>query len=350
MSDKGTANHVEICRCSDAPPATPANTDRSTMLSTRQDTLEDYRVSWKTIIPLLSLLLAFGAFSAQLVTPSTIAHQVEAVGGSSQSSWIANSANVVSFATTAICGSIGDHWSKRKLILLGLAIGFIGCMTSSRANRIGEINCRAGLGWLIECLAGIFVVVQPAGMEILPNRKRPIATVGFLGFLVLASVDCTISAGYCIKYNVTGAGWRWVYYVPAILDFCAFVSVAVTYFPPPPRMARGKNTTEILKDFDFLGMFLLMAGAIFLLIGFSWDGSAYPWASARVVSFLCLGIVLCGCFAVWDWKGTTTGLLPHALFSEGRNLPLLMVVSFTNGIVIYGGAAYLPQMITAMCV
>ncbi|KAL3439726.1 fungal trichothecene efflux pump-domain-containing protein [Aspergillus insuetus] len=345
MSEKGTASHVEVCRSIDAPQATPANNEPSTMISTPQDTPQDYRISWKTILPLLSLLLAFGAFSAQLVTPSTIAHQVEAVGGSRQSSWIANSANVVSFATTAICGSIGDHWSKKHLILLGLAIGFTGCMTASRANKIGEIIAGQGLVGLSSAL---LVVVQPAGMEILPNRKRPIATVGFLVFLVLASIGCTLSTGYCIKYNVTGAGWRWVYYVPAILDFCAFVSVAITYFPPPPRIARGKKTTEILKDFDFLGMLLLMTGAIFLLIGFSWGGSAYPWASARVVSFICIGIVFCACFAVWDWRGTIMGLLPHALFSEGRNLPLLMAISFTNGIVMYGGAAYLPQMITAI--
>lgn len=54
-----------------------------------------------------------------------------------------------------------------------------------------------------------------------------------------------------------------------------------------------------LKDFDYGGMVLFIAGLLLFLMGLSWGGSLYAWDSAHVIASLIIGFVLCVAFVLY---------------------------------------------------
>jgi len=42
----------------------------------------------------------------------------------------------------------------------------------------------------------------------------------------------------------------------------------------------GASRLQMLKKFDFFGLFLFTGGFLIFLMGLSWGGSVHPWRSA----------------------------------------------------------------------
>lgn len=61
-----------------------------------------------------------------------------------------------------------------------------------------------------------------------------------------------------------------------------------------------------MKELDYGGMFLFTAGMVLFLIGLSWGGTVYPWASAQTLCTLLIGI---GCLVALGLYG----LFPDSL-------------------------------------
>lgn len=58
-----------------------------------------------------------------------------------------------------------------------------------------------------------------------------------------------------------------------------------------------------VKAIDFFGAFLALGGTTVLVLGLTWAGGEYPWASAAVVAPLVVGVVVSMAFFAWQWKG-----------------------------------------------
>lgn len=70
-----------------------------------------------------------------------------------------------------------------------------------------------------------------------------------------------------------------------------------------------------VKDFDYIGTFLFLAGFIPFLLGLSWGGGVYPWKSAAVISTMVIGGVLMIVFACYEsFVDLKEPLLPIHLF------------------------------------
>lgn len=158
-----------------------------------------------------------------------------------------------------------------------------------------------------------------------------------------------VADSLCVKYNVTGPnnGWRWSYYFPAICCAVSFPLVFFAYKPPAARLRCGKTARQVLSELDYVGIFLGMAGVMFLLLGLNWGGTSYSWGSAHVVSTLVVGICLLLAFGLHEWKATSVGILQHRLFIT-RNFAMILAVNFVDGIIFQGTAAYLPQEVAAL--
>jgi hypothetical protein len=66
------------------------------------------------------------------------------------------------------------------------------------------------------------------------------------------------------------------------------------FFYHPPTYSQlhveGKTKLQQVKELDFIGMFLFTAGMVLFLIGLSWGGTTYPWASAHTLCTLIIGL------------------------------------------------------------
>lgn len=96
------------------------------------------------------------------------------------------------------------------------------------------------------------------------------------------------------------------------------VLIVHSYFPPTfdQKYAHRKTKRQVLQDFDFIGLVLLVGGLLIFLMGISWGGSLYPWKSAHVSNpFFCPYLkllLLCfrGCFIS---RLATGSLLPSII-------------------------------------
>ena len=97
------------------------------------------------------------------------------------------------------------------------------------------------------------------------------------------------------------------------------VSGILFYFcyHPPTFHEKYENRTVMqqLKDFDWIGTVLFIAGFVIFLLGLSWGGTVYPWKSAHVISTMVVGGLVIVAFALWElYADLKEPLLPMHLF------------------------------------
>lgn len=116
--------------------------------------------------------------------------------------------------------------------------------------------------------------------------------------------------------------WRVCYYV--MIGFQALNFAFLFFFYNPPKFkdiqaGHGKSKTQILKDFDYLGLFLFIAGCTLFIVGLSWGGSLYPWNSAAAISPIVIGLLfLIGLGFYEAYANLKEPLFPPRLFKAVR--------------------------------
>ena len=67
------------------------------------------------------------------------------------------------------------------------------------------------------------------------------------------------------------------------------------FYNPPSwkekKIEHGKTARQLLREFDWLGLFLFLAGCTLFIVGVSWGGSMSPWVSATVLVPIILGLL-----------------------------------------------------------
>ena len=73
------------------------------------------------------------------------------------------------------------------------------------------------------------------------------------------------------------------------------------YHPPTYNQlhVQGKTKRQQMKELDYGGLFIFVAGMVLSIVGLSWGGSTYPWVSAQVLSTLIIGILLLALLPVY---------------------------------------------------
>src|SRR5690242_19164566 len=114
----------------------------------------------------------------------------------------------------------------------------------------------------------------------MPNKLRPwamgVSQAMASAFVVLG----TFVAAAFVRDNIGGAGgWRWAYYFNGIIYAITAISIAVTYFPPTPKLGRHHFLKEIVSSVDYIGILVMAGSFAALIIGLTWGGSTFAWNS-----------------------------------------------------------------------
>ncbi|OAL20453.1 hypothetical protein AYO22_08947 [Fonsecaea multimorphosa] len=225
------------------------------------------------------------------------------------------------------------------------AIAFIGACIAPGSENIYRL-----IGASI--LVGFGFAAVPLGYavpaEILPRRWRPMAQAAMNASALLATVAGPLTIGALTKRN-PHTGWRDFYWFQAALWGTNVISVSIAYRPP-------KRHTELdnlpfwhkIRHLDLVGCGLLMIGLTLFLTGASLGGGQYTWTDARTLSTLIIGIFGLIAFGLYEWKGTTTGIVHHDLFRESkakaRTFILCAFLIFVEGLCIFAFAIFYPIM------
>lgn len=67
-------------------------------------------------------------------------------------------------------------------------------------------------------------------------------------------------------------GWRYIGLLCAVWAFVGLVMTAIFYFPPPRVNSSGMGKMEIIRQIDFFGGLLSIAGMLLFMMGLQWGG------------------------------------------------------------------------------
>ncbi|KAL1988615.1 hypothetical protein VTN96DRAFT_9010 [Rasamsonia emersonii] len=245
-----------------------------------------------------------------------------ALQATDQAAWIAGGYFVTSTSFQLLYGRLSDIWSRKVILFIGLGIFFVGSLASSLANTATQLivfRAFTGVGG-----GGLMNVAQMIVSDVVPLRERG-KYQGILGSVVaLANGIGPVIGGALASRSANS--WRWIFRLnmpmTGLTTLCCF-------FFMPLRKVEGDWRIK-LKAIDFVGCLLALGGTSVLLLGLTWGGGEYAWDSSHVIATLVVGCVVCGLFVLWQWKGTSTPVVPLHIF-KARIVNGACLTMFING-------------------
>ncbi|KAI8957048.1 MFS general substrate transporter [Daldinia sp. FL1419] len=230
----------------------------------------------------------------------------DALKSTNQASWIASGYFITSTVGQLLYGRLSDIWSRKVILLIGLAIFFFGSLASSLSQTVTQLivfRCFTGIGG-----GGLMTVAQLIVSDVVPLRERG-KYQGILGAVVALANGIGPVIGGSLS-SISEDSWRWIFRLNLPLTLLTTFCVI---FIMPLKKVEGDWKLK-LKAVDFLGILLTLAGVAVLMLGLTWGGSEYPWNSAAVIATLVIGFVLCVAFVLWQWRGPRYPLVPLHIF------------------------------------
>lgn len=104
----------------------------------------------------------------------------------------------------------------------------------------------------------------------------------------------------------------------------------------------------MLKELDYLGIFLWTAGLTIFLMGISWGGNMYPWKSAATISSLVLGVLMLVALFLWEaYADLKYPAIPVKFFAN-RGFISLVCCATVASMFYYSAVLLWPQQVQAL--
>ena len=99
--------------------------------------------------------------------------------------------------------------------------------------------------------------------------------------------------------NVSASGWRWIFWIQAILHGTTALGLLAFYWPPKNREYPDMTLGDYFWACDPIGSVLFIGGATLTLLALDWAGGAYTWSNPHVAAPLAIGLVMLLCFCLY---------------------------------------------------
>ncbi|RSL96352.1 hypothetical protein CDV31_013530, partial [Fusarium ambrosium] len=298
------------------------------------------KLNWRVWPVTFAFMLSWCGWQSCFTLLSPILTHVNAdIGPHPNYSWMVASISVCIAVVWPIAGSLSDIFGRRYFFLAGLSCGIIGSIVACTAQSVPVVIAGTtiiGLGTAIQQM------VIAAISEIFPNKYRGYAQAS----ITLASTPMSGLGPLISPLIVQSRSWRWVFYITIIIDFAAFILLAIFYHPPVPN--RDRSRRSLLGQIDFAGLGLFAVGLTAFLVGISWAGGQYSWSSAAVLVPLIGGasiLVACGC---WEVYGAVNPIFPPHLFREYRGFTNVLLICFVASMPLLALLSFWPTQIASM--
>ncbi|PVH80480.1 MFS general substrate transporter [Cadophora sp. DSE1049] len=222
-----------------------------------------------------------------------------------QVTWIAAAIGLASGSFMLFFSKTADLFGRKLQLLFGLFLLSLFSLLTAFAPNALSINVLCGFLGL-----GTAIIAPPAIGTLFatyPQGKRRNRVTGALGVgNPLGFILGSISSGVATKY----ASWRQSFIVIAVFFF-VMAGAAVWTVPAIPRAG---NPEALVKQFDYLGTFLTVAGLACVSAALT-EAPQLGWHSYKVLILLFLGLVSLSLFAIWE-NHAPFPLLPPSIFQN----------------------------------
>jgi EmrB/QacA subfamily drug resistance transporter len=241
--------------------------------------------------------------------------------------WVTTAYLITSTALVPVAGKLGDMFGRKPFMVAGM-IGFIAAsaLCGLSQNMFELVLFRALQGVFGGVLfASTFAVLA----DVFPPEQRAKMSGVFGAVFGLSSVIGPSLGGFLTD----GPGWRWVFYVNIPLGVAATILVA-TQLPFVRSQAR-------LRDIDFVGTALLLAGLTPLLIALSMLRD-HSWLSIQVLGLLGLAAFMLMAFFLTE-RRVEHPIVPFHLFRLNV-FAVPALVAFFSAIGMFGAIVFVPLL------
>jgi len=264
----------------------------------------------------------------QTVVGTAMPRIVADLNGLQHYAWVFTAYMLASTVTVPIYGKLSDIYGRRIFFLAGMVLFLVGSALSGMSHSMTQLILFRGLQGLG---AG---GMMPIAMAIIGDVFPPAERGKWQGLMMAVFGLSTIVGPTTGGWLTDNWGWRWVFYVNMPVGALAILTAGIAL----PRAGRRREHT-----IDYLGAAALVAGAVPLLLAFSWGGTTYPWGSWQVVSLFVFSVIaLIATFFIE--RRAAEPIISPELF-KNRVFSVSTVATFLVSAGMFGAIMYIPLFI-----
>jgi EmrB/QacA subfamily drug resistance transporter len=232
------------------------------------------------------LTLAGTAFALQqtMVFPALTTFEHELHASTAWATWVLTGFLVAAAVTTPILGRLGDQYGKERMLMVSLAVFFVGSAGAAFAWNIWAL-----IGF--RALAGAGGAIFPLSFSIIRDEFPPERVKVAMGLL---SAVFGVGGGFGIVLSgviVDHVSWRWLFILGSIpVGLC--ILLVHRFVPESP--VRSPSRVDVPGA-------ALLSGALLTLMLALTEGEHWGWTSPRILG---LGAASAVSFVVWGYVET----------------------------------------------
>jgi EmrB/QacA subfamily drug resistance transporter len=230
---------------------------------------------WVLLATILGSSMAF--IDGSVVNVALPVIQVDLNATATDVQWVVEAYLLFLGALILVGGSLGDHYGRRRVFAIGIAIFIVSSIWCGLApDLLALIIGRAiqGVGGALLVPGSLAIISASFGEE---QRGRAFGT--WSAFTSVTSVVGPVLGGVLVQY----ATWRWVFFLNVPL---AVVVLIVLFWRVPESRDESAQGT-----LDWWGAALTTAGLAAIVFGLIQAGSL-GFTSPQVIAFIAIGIVI----------------------------------------------------------
>ncbi|MBI4338089.1 MAG: MFS transporter [Chloroflexi bacterium] len=271
------------------------------------------------------LAMFLGALD-QTVVGTAMPRIIADLGGFDRYTWVTTAYLVSSTTVVPIVGRLSDIYGRKWFYVVGIAIFLLGSALSGLSQTIDQLilfRALQGLGGGV-MIANAFVAIG----DLFPATERG----KYQGFIA-AIFGLSSVVGPALGGFVTDTlSWHWVFYINIPLGV-PVIALFVRYFP---QSHRGGSRGSL----DYLGMVTLVFCVVPLLLGLSWGGVVYAWASPQVTGALAVAALMGAIFVLVELRAASP-IMPLTIFRNGV-VSVSLAAIFLTGFGMFGAIIFVP--------
>ena len=281
----------------------------------------------QVVLTMAGVMLAIFLSSLdQTVVATAVPRIVADLGGFDRFTWISTAYLVAATTAVPIVGRLSDLYGRKSFFVAGIVVFLIGSILaglSQSMNQLIAFRAIQGLGGGV-MMANSFTAVG----DLFPPAER-----GKYQGLVAAVFGLSSVLGPTLGGFITDTlSWHWIFYVNIPLGIPA-VGLFLRFFPQ-------SRTSGPRANLDYLGMVTLILAVVPLLVGLSWAGVQYDWASPQVIGALTLSAVMTAAFIVVELTAPEP-IMPLDIY-KNRVVSISLIAILLTGFGMFGAIIFIP--------
>jgi EmrB/QacA subfamily drug resistance transporter len=302
--------------------AIPASTQEYQPLSA---TLSRRRLFSILLGVILGMLLAA---LDQTIVGTALPRIVANLGGLDHYAWVVTAYLLASTVSIPIWGKLSDIYGRRTFFILGMVIFLIGSALAGTSQNMTQLIIYRGIQGVG---AG---AMMPIALAIIGDIFPPAERGKWQGLIVAVFGLASIVGPTLGGWITDNWGWRWVFYVNMPVGVIAILTAGIVM---PKIVIRRQHVI------DYLGVVTLIAGAVPLLLAFSWAGTQYAWGSWQIIGSFIFSAVMLVIFVLVERRAAEPIISPQLFKNSIFSISTIAMFLVSAGM--FGAILYLPLFV-----